>query len=140
VFLLKQVFCTSKAFAGAASLRNESQYSSISTVTRLQAGWVGLTSQQGQEIFPSVFHNASWGHLAFILMDTRGVKEPGHEGNNSPPSNIKANSLWSSTSTPQLRVMLNEAQGNFLFAIKCLISGIRFFCVVINYMKLKGRL
>jgi len=74
--------------------------------TRLRAGRLGFDSWQEQEIF--LFVPASGQSLGSIQLPIQwvpgalssGVKRPGLEAHNSPPSSVDVKKVWSYTSIP----------------------------------------
>jgi len=86
--------------------KTNSRDSSVSIVTRLQAGRPGFDIRQGAGNF-SLRHRvqtASGAHTASYPMDTGfsfpAIKWRGRKSDHSPPSNAEVMNEWSYTSTP----------------------------------------
>jgi hypothetical protein len=108
-------------------LRCWNRISSVSTVTRLRAGWPRFDSRKGQETFRRRVQTVSGAHPASYPMGIRCSfpegKAAGREANHSLPSSAEVKNAQSYTSTPPVRlhgVVLNWARSgtclsNFTF-------------------------
>jgi hypothetical protein len=100
------LFCYLILFFFLFIVMEESQSSSVSIVTRLQAGQVGFNSCRGQGMYFFLFAIAFRPSLACRQLPIKrmlgtlslGVKYLWCEGDHSPPASTEVQNVWSCTS------------------------------------------